>query len=372
MQTLPEVFETAPVVYAVRDRYVIIVPVKEETLMWVKIGDEEFYDESNGILRSATVTHKIEVPMAGLDSKKEYTVCFRRMIERHSYFSKTGELETYTVPFRPVTGDTVRIYHIADAHNRVTSPVNCAKYFGDALDVLLLNGDICENSGKEEGGLPMHRIAAGVTGGQIPVVFARGNHDTRGKFAERLANHTPTDNGNSYFTVRLGKLWMMVLDCGEDKPDDHEEYGHTMCCHAFRKRESAFIRDVIRHADTEYNAPGVEYRIVMVHNPFVETHRPPFDIEIDTFTEWTVLLNESVKPDLMIAGHTHRCYILHEGDERNHKGAKFPVVVGAQPMKDKELFLAAAVTCEAEKIEVRFTNEKQEVTGGEDFPRLPR
>ena len=60
MQTLPEVFETAPVVYAVRDRYVIIVPVKEETLMWVKIGDEEFYDESNGILRSATVTHKIE------------------------------------------------------------------------------------------------------------------------------------------------------------------------------------------------------------------------------------------------------------------------------------------------------------------------
>ena len=354
MQTLPEVFETAPVVYAVRDRYVIIVPVKEETLMWVKIGDEEFYDESNGILRSATVTHKIEVPMAVLDSKKEYTVCFRRMIERHSYFSKTGELETYTVPFRPVTGDTVRIYHIADAHNRVTSPVNCAKYFGDALDVLLLNGDICENSGKEEGGLPMHRIAAGVTGGQIPVVFARGNHDTRGKFAERLANHTPTDNGNSYFTVRLGKLWMMVLDCGEDKPDDHEEYGHTMCCHE------------------EYAAPGVEYRMVMVHNPFVETHRPPFDIEIDTFTEWTVLLNESVKPDLMIAGHTHRCYILHEGDERNHKGAKFPVVVGAQPMKDKELFLAAAVTCEAEKIEVRFTNEKQEATGGEDFPRLPR
>ncbi|MBO5269618.1 MAG: serine/threonine protein phosphatase, partial [Clostridia bacterium] len=79
-----------------------------------------------------------------------------------------------------------------------------------------------------------HRIAAGVTKGRIPVVFARGNHDTRGKYAERLANHTPTDNGRSYYSVRLGKLWMLVLDCGEDKNDDHAEYGHTMCCHAFR------------------------------------------------------------------------------------------------------------------------------------------
>lgn len=369
MQNLPEIFETAPVVYAVRDRYVIIVPVKAECLMWIRIGDEEYYDESNGILRSATVTHKIEVPMEILDREKKYTVCFRRVEERHSYFSKVGDVETFENSFRPVTGDTVRIYHIADAHNRVTAPVACASYFGDDLDLLLLNGDICENSGKEEGGLPMHYIAAGITNGQIPVIFARGNHDTRGKFAERLALHTPTDNGKSYYTVRLGKLWMLVLDCGEDKIDEHEEYGHTMCCHAFRKRQTAFLEETITHSEDEYNAPGVEYRLVMVHNPFTENPRAPFNIEVDTYTRWAQLLKEHVRPDAMLCGHTHNCYITKSGDPRDGKGVPCPVVVGARPMKDRETFLATAIICKKEAIEIRFTNEKRETEGGEDLPR---
>lgn len=369
MQNLPEIFETAPVVYAVRDRYVIIVPVKEETVMWVRIGDREFYDESNGILRSATVTHKIEVPMEVLDREKRYTVCFRRVFERHSYFSKVGETETYESAFRPVTGEPLRVYHLADAHNFVTGPSAAASYFGEDLDLLLLNGDICENSGKEEGGLPMHRIAAKVTRGEIPVVFARGNHDTRGRYAERLALHTPTDRGNSYYTVRLGSLWILVLDCGEDKPDDHEEYGHTMCCHAFRERQTEFLRETVRNADREYAADGVKYRLVMVHNPFVETHKPPFDIEIDTYTAWTRILSDEVKPDLMVAGHTHRCYIIHPEDEANKKGATFPVVVGAKPTRQHGTFTAAALTFDTDKIEVAFTNENREVTGGETFPR---
>ena len=368
MATLPEIFETAPVVYAVRDRYIIIVPVNAECVMWVRVGDKEYYDESNGILRSATVTHKIEFPMEELDRAGAYTVCFRRVFERHSYYSKLGDVETYENTFRPVTGDSVNVYHIADAHDRVTAPVSCAGYFGDALDLLLLNGDICDNSGKEEGGLPMHRIAAGVTKGQIPVVFARGNHDTRGKYAERLANHTPTDNGTSYYSVRLGKLWMLVLDCGEDKLDDQIEYGHTICCHAFRKRETAFLEEIVRNAESEYAADGVEYRLVMAHNPFTENPRELFNIEVDTYTYWAKLLKEHVKPNLMVCGHTHGCYITHEGDPRDNKGVPCPVVVGAKPMKDRETFLAAALRFTPSQIEVRFTNEKKEVVEGEDLP----
>ena len=369
MQTLPEVVETFPVVYAVKDRYVIIVPVKEETTMWIRVGDEEFYDDSNGILRSATVTHKIEIPMEILDEAGEYTVCFRRVHERHSYFSKLSDEETYTSAFRPVPQEgRINVYHLADAHNHVAGPVAAASYFGNDLHLLCLNGDICENSGKEEGGLPMHKIASTVTKGEIPVVFARGNHDTRGKYAERLALHTPTDHGNSFYTVRLGKLWMCILDCGEDKEDSHPEYGHTMCCHAFRKRETAFLRRVIENADTEYAAEGVKYRVVMVHYPFIETHKPPFDIEVETYTEWTNLLNDSVKPHVMLTGHNHWCYIVHEDGETNKKGAKFPTVVGSRPSKEHGVFYATAVTLGDEAISVRFTDHNKEVTGGEDFP----
>lgn len=366
MQNLPENFETFPVVYAVRDRYIIIVPVKEETVMWVRIGEKEYYDESNGILRSASVTHKIEVPMEELDRAGEYTLCYRRVFERHSYFSKLGETETYISSFRPVTGDRINIYHIADAHDRVTGPVECASFYGDALDLLLLNGDICDNSGKEEGGLPMHRIAGAVTKGQFPVVFARGNHDTRGKYAERLANHTPTDNGKSYYTVRLGKLWMVVLDCGEDKPDTNVEYGHTICCHAFRERETAFLQAIAADAEHEFAAPGVEYRLVMAHNPFTENPRDPFNIEIETYTRWAEILTTDIKPELMICGHTHNCYVTHEGDPRDGKGVPCPVVVGARPgKKETGDFTAAAITLTPKAVDVRFTNNKKQIVGGD-------
>lgn len=233
MKELPGIFATYPTVYAVGRRYVILVPVEAECLMWVRVGDREFFDDSNGVLRSASTTHKMEVPQELLDVAGEYTVCWRKIIERKPYFSDVGEIETYTSVFRPVRGDRIRMYHIADAHNRVDGPVAAGRYFGDDLDVLVLNGDIPNHSGKIEYFTAIHRIAGEITGGELPVIFSRGNHDTRGIYAEKIEDHTPTDCGRSYYSVRLGKLWALVLDCAEDKSDDHAEYGHTICCHNF-------------------------------------------------------------------------------------------------------------------------------------------
>lgn len=53
--------------------------------------------------------------------------------------------------------------------------------------------------------------------------FSRGNHDMRGKLSEKMQTYTLTDNGNSYYSFQIGALWEMVLDCGEDKADSHEE-----------------------------------------------------------------------------------------------------------------------------------------------------
>ena len=39
MSNYPEIFKTYPAVYAVRDRYVIIVAVNEPCTMWVKVGN---------------------------------------------------------------------------------------------------------------------------------------------------------------------------------------------------------------------------------------------------------------------------------------------------------------------------------------------
>lgn len=363
MKQIPTAFLTTPVVYAVGHDYQIMVPVACETLMWVQVGDACYYDDSNGILRSNTSTHRMIVPMEVLDREKKYTVCFRRMIERKPYRSETGEIEYYESGFRPVTQSPVHIYHISDSHNQVENPVTAGQYFGENLDLLVLNGDIPNHSGEIAFLTTIHQIASEITNGEIPVVFSRGNHDTRGIYAENIADHTPTRNGASYYSFRLGHIWGLVMDCGEDKPDDHVEYGHTICCEAFRRRETAYLKAVIANAKEEYEAEGVTNRLVIVHNPFTQTFEPPFDIEQETFGEWAQLLREHIKPQLMLCGHVHRCYISKPGCERDHKGQPCTVVCGSKPAGDR--FMGAAFVLGENDCRVIFNDSNGEIVGDE-------
>lgn len=331
MKDIPECFETTPIVYVVGTNYQIMVPVTQETLMWVEVDGKLFYDDVNGILRSNTTTHRMTVPQALLDGAGEYKICYRIVNERRPYNSNVSEVFEYVSVFKPVTSENPRFFSIADAHNEVDKPVAAAKAFGE-IDFLILNGDIPNDAGDIKNFSTIHRIASEITNGEIPVVFARGNHDMRGIYGENIAEHTPTDNGNSYFTFRLGKIWGIVLDCGEDKPDNHSEYGHTVCCEEFRKRQIAFINSVIANAENEYEAEGVAYRMVVVHDPFTEYKSNQLsEADLATYMEWARLLREEVKPDVMISGHVHQAYITNVGDELDKLGQACPVVVGSAP-----------------------------------------
>ncbi|MBP5174182.1 MAG: metallophosphoesterase [Clostridia bacterium] len=361
---LPEIFKTYPSVYAVGDRYIVTVIVNRNCVMWVEVAGNCFYDHSNGILRSASLTHKCEVPMRLLDSERGYRVCYRVINERKPYFSDLGETESASFSFRPCTGKdgAFNIYHIADAHNRVDGPVRAGSYFGDRLDLLILNGDIPNHSGKIEYFDAIHMIAGSITKGGLPVIFSRGNHDTRGIFAENIADHTPTDRGLSYFTVRLGSIWAVVLDCAEDKPDGNPEYGHTICCHEFRLEETEFLKRIASDPDREFNAPGVKHRLVIVHNPFTEPRRQPFDIERDIYRNWAKILGDSVKPEIMISGHVHRCYVTMPGDPRDELGQPCPVIAASEISDDKSWFRGGAITLTDDECRVRFTDSSLEAS----------
>lgn len=309
-----------PTVFAVGNGYRIMVRCDEKALMWIKVGDKCFYDHSNGILRSDTDIHGITVPAELLDEQGSYTVCKRVMIERKPYFSETGDVEEKTYDFYPVKGDKIRAYHIADAHNKIEEPVKAAQTYGK-IDFLILNGDIPDHSGDIKNFDNIYELCGRITQGSIPVVFSRGNHDMRGICAENLAEYTPTYEGKSYFTVRLGGFFGIILDCGEDKTDDHAEYGNTICCHAFRTEQTEFLKDVIKKG--EYSSDEIFCRAVISHNPFTQRHQPPFDIEEDIFNEWTSLLNDYVKPNVMLCGHTHKIRINRPGDESDVRGQKF-------------------------------------------------
>ena len=331
MKQIPECFATTPIVYTVGKNYQILVPVNFETLMWVEVANENFYDDVNGILRSNCTTHRMTVPMEKLDAAGKYKICYRIVKERKPYYSEVSDVFEYESSFYPVKEDGARFFHIADAHNQVDKPVAAAKAFGE-IDFLILNGDLPDHSGDIKNFTTIHRIAAEITNGEKPVVFSRGNHDMRGIYAENIAEHTPTDNGKSYYTFRLGSIWGMVLDCGEDKYDYHIEYAHTICCEDFRKRELKFIKKIIENSRKEYEAEGVKQKIIVTHDPFTEylPHQTS-DEDMITYKEWAKLLREYVKPDVMICGHVHQAYITNVGDELDRLGQACPVVVGSAP-----------------------------------------
>ena len=198
----------------------------------------------------------------------------------------------------------------------------------------------------------IHSIAAEISGGRIPVICSRGNHDLRGLCAEKLADYMPNAEGKTYYTFRVGGVWGLVLDCAEDKPDDHEEYGHMICCHAFRKRETEFIKSVI--AKGEYNEQGIENKVVIVHNPFTHKLKPPFDIEGEVYTEWARLVEDNIKPDLMICGHTHKVGIYERGCEFDDYGQPCTLVVAAEV--SGEHYAGCGFTFDKDSITVICTN----------------
>lgn len=317
-----------PAVFAVGTSYEIMVPVTAPSLFWVEIDGKCFYDEQNGIMRSLCTTHRVRVPADLLDRAKEYSVCERVMLDRKPYFPVTADTAKTTFSFQPLPEDNIRIYHIADTHNKSKAPVSAAAKFG-RIDLLVLNGDIPNDSGSIENFDTIYQIAEGITHGTIPIVFARGNHDLRGYYAEQIADHIPSQNGNTYYSFRVGSIWGLVLDCGEDKDDSHPEYGLTVACHQFRQRQTAFIEGLIGNAKTEYAADGVKHKLLVCHNPFTYQLNPPFNIEKELYTQWAKLIKENIAPDLMLCGHLHRTAVVEIGGEMDSLGQPCKMVIGS-------------------------------------------
>ncbi len=331
-------FEICPAVCAAGKNYVICVPTPAPVIMSVFIGGEEFTNDVCGVKISSCSVQKFTVPVALLDREKSYIVSYE-IIYREAYFSKKEPPVERKFSFAPLEDqEEIRIYHLSDVHGKKDAAVAAAQYFGAPPDLLILNGDISSSSQTERETLLPLEIAFAITKGERPCVITRGNHDLRGLLAERIGEFYPLDQGLFYYTVRLGPLWMLVLDCGEDKDDGHEEYAGTIAFHKYRVKETAFIQSLTKSDRPEYGDPSVKYKIILSHIPFMHTDYDPesgqhkFDIEQDTYKEWVELINTFIRPDFGLFGHVHRTGVFHGPGKYNQKGFSAPFILGGKPL----------------------------------------
>ena len=319
---MTQLLSCPPSVFTVEDEYQICALVEGECTMWAEVDGVAYYDHSNGILRSGRFLHIARVPLKALERARRYTVCLERINERKPYFTDYGETERHEYAFQPVRlKKKLRVINLADSHSTVEEPIRSGSYFGDKLDLLVLNGDIPNHSGDINYFKAIYQIAGGITGGRVPCVFTRGNHDMRGIYAEQLADYTPTAGGRSYFTFRTGPIWGIVLDAGEDKPDGNPEYGHTICCAAFRAEEEAFLDRVLKEGAWK-DAP---IRLIVSHHPFAFKIHPPFDIEQERYARWCRKLRK-IKATAWLSGHLHQWFVELPGEEHDSYGYPCPMI----------------------------------------------
>ena len=343
-------FLNTPVVYAVGDTYQLMFYVRQPAYAWLKIGGQVFDDAVCGNMRSAAGMRRVTVPQEILNRAGRYTLCLERIRERKSYWTESLGVREQDYPFFPVpeSGD-VRAYMLGDAHGDEARTLAAARAFG-AFDFLIVNGDVNESISVRHFELA-HNLAAKLTGGSRPVIYARGNHENRGATAELLPDYIPMRGGSTYYTFRLGSVWGVVLDCGEDKPDDHPEYGGYARFHPFRLAQTDYLRKVASHAKTEFAAPGVTTRIAVVHTQFPCAQEPEFDIERPLFQRWCNLLGK-MGVDAILSAHEHRFAVMLPGDAGLRLRVPCPLVIGAA--NNKAYIGGTGYVFSPDEIEIQF------------------
>ena len=354
-----------PSVYVIGREYEISVNLNSYGLCFVEIGDEIFYEENSGVLPSERLVVKIRVPQEKLNTAKKYAIVFRETNNRKSYYSLFNPPQIREFNFKPLEKtENINIYHIADVHYNFENAKAMAKYFGEDIDLFVVNGDIGEVE-TEENFFEVCEFVGEISEGKIPVLFVRGNHDTRGRLAELYAKYFPVDGQKTYFYFEIGCLNGVALDCGEDKPDVSVEYDSSEDTpdkyrglnrfHAYRQAELEFLKNC--NLDSENKIAFAVSHVC----PMLTTFKPGsiFDIERECYTAWNAEL-ERMKVGFMLCGHYHKAFVLTPEDERNLVAHNYPVIVGSVCASYKEV-QGAAITLNKNKAVVRMTDKDLQV-----------
>jgi len=150
-------------------------------------------------------------------------------------------------------------------------------------------------------------LAHRITGGRIPVIYARGNHEVKGEYSEVLYKYVGSKNQEYYYWVTLGTdVYAVVLDMGEDHEDDWWEYYGTAQFDLYRAAQTDFLRQELEAG--RYEDYGYRMAVCHIPIPYVDKHGYFEQTRLD----WTALLNE-MDMDISLSGHKHVFWTLVPG-----------------------------------------------------------
>lgn len=257
-------------------------------------GEEKvLWDERSGVIRTDDTVHKVVVPKSELQGN-DYKVGSQYVGFKYGYAASKGkkvESKEYNFDGIPKEDD-IKILCISDIHYMEKQMYDSLEYLTEKPDFIAYLGDVTSDLiTKDQFADYILKDAHDLSGGEIPVVYTRGNHETRGEFASQMINYFAMDTNEFYYTFEFGPLSAIVLDSGEDKEDDHEEYSGLVDFANYREQQYNWIAGLQK---SEFE--NSKYKIVFSHNPNLDNHFGK---------DWTAPL-KALEMDLVVGGHYHK------------------------------------------------------------------
>ncbi len=323
---------------------------------WVEYGTDTLQlKRVRALTGGQAVCHDIEnkVRLDSLEGGKTYyyRVVVQEIVDYKSYSKAFGH--TQKTPFRSFrlpekTAEDFTAIILNDLHDHrqtVAALGRLAKCIPH--DFVVFNGDCLSEPGSRAHAMQtLHRLADAFGGASKPLFFIRGNHEIRNAYSSGMPTLFDNPGGNTYGAFSWGDTRFVLLDCGEDKPDDHWAYSGLNDFTKFRLQQMDFLRSELKS-----KAFRKASRRILIH------HIPLWGLEEDfnpCMELWGKLL-ENAPFDLDVTAHTHRYNYYAKGEvERN----PFPVVVGGGPGVDKTTLLV--LTKKGRKLTLRVLNGRGE------------
>lgn len=326
-------FAAQPVLANVRDTTidVIIVPNGLATA-WVEYGpSRQLGHTAKGSIQGLLPTSDrvIHCPISGLEPGRQYF--YRVHLQQVVYSDKwrmqrTEKVASEIFSFHTldVAADTASFTCWNDTHENDETLARLT----ELLDIqrpnfMLWNGDVTNNIFREEQIVGQFlRPGNQAFATSIPVMLSRGNHDVRGQEALYLRDYMAGPDGHYHYGFRQGPLACLVLDTGEDKKDDHAEYGGLADFAAYRLMQAEWLEAIIEQPWFK-SAP---FRIAFMHIPLISGRNIGNDGDAekclgwiceDSYNKWhSHLIKGNVQ--LVISGHTHRPAYFPPDDKRTY------------------------------------------------------
>ena len=302
----------------------------EPCFSWVEYGSDpdvlgqKAESVKDGLVQANNTVHAVTIKGLTPGQIYYYRVCSKpiesfkpyQVIYGNTYTSEVYSFETFNSSKKKVS-----FLVFNDIHDRPESFSHLLPYqSSEKKDFVLMNGDIFGHLDNEDQIVKNLLVPFAGVSSNSPMVFSRGNHETRGVFARHLDQYFNRGQHGFYYSFRAGTVYCIVLDSGEDKPDDNNEYFGLVKFDPYRVAQREWLKQEIKKKEFK----KAKYKVVFSHIP--PFYSGDWHGTMHCREVWADVFNEA-KIDLLISGHTHVAGI-HPKVEGLHN---YPIVIGGGP-----------------------------------------